>query len=201
MGKILTGAALVFLGIAVGLTAFLTRYELHSIERGFVYRLDRWTGQLLLCISAACTPVQVLRPPSSAPVPAIPMTTTWRLEQHTLPGAPEVMASGFDSQAACKEALRLGKTHPESARWESYSCKPVMRVSTDPSGHWWVVLTENITFDSTKGEIDLETIFRPKEQLKAGSRWDGPYASKSICEAARLNRDGGHFERLACKWH
>jgi hypothetical protein len=189
MGRTLIGVVLAFFVVLVGLTAIMTRYEILPVEKGLVYRVDRWTGQTLLCVAATCTQVEVLlptRPTSITPASAVPITATWFIEQDTIPNAPAIIAGNFDSRAACEETLGLAKTHKATLRWNSYSCRPVRSVSTDPNGHWWVVTTED-----TKADI----LF-PKG-LKVGSRRDGPYASESVCEAARLDRD--RFDGLRCE--
>jgi hypothetical protein len=121
-------------------------------------------------------------------------------EQDTVPDAPAIIAGNFDSEAACEEALRIGKAHPRATRRESYSCKLIKSVSKDPTGHWWIVTTEDMA-EPIDWFAGLGTQPRPQptkpKSIKAGSRWDGPYASESICEAARLDRD--RFDGLACE--
>ncbi len=189
MGKALIAGALAFIVAVVVLTAIMTRYELLSIERGAVYRVDRWTGQTLLCVAATCTQVEVLpaaRSTPTAPVTAIPITTTWWIEQDTMPDAVPIIAGEFDLQAACKEALSIARGHKTDLRLDAYFCRPTKAVSTDPKGHWWVV-AHPVTRVPPRASLNLVQIFGP----------EGPYGSKSICEAARLDHD--YFDDLSCQ--
>ena len=177
-----TLAFIVFLvGTAV---AIATRYEYIPAGKDMTYRVNRWTGSTFLCVADNCTAVKM---EARTPVtPAVPRTTTWYLRQESKPNVPASLAGPFDSQAICNEALRLLQQRHQVA-----SCETSVGVSTDPNGHWWVVLTKDLVqhIVTSKGPIILEG--------KAGTAVNGPYASDSICEVARLDRDD--FSGMRCE--